>query len=323
MPKITKWAIAAFAAMSLIASAGSASAGSVPESKDSIKIALNEWTGQLISAYLFGGILQRMGYTVDYVTAGAVPQYTAMADGELAVNPENWDNNTGEVYPKAIASGDLINVGPLGLQARESWIYPPYMEEKCPGLPDWKALYKCAEAFATPETYPKGQVIDYPADWAARAAPLIQGTDLPFVAIPGGSEGAMIAQLKSALANKEPIMMMFWAPHWIHSQYEFHWVEFPPYQPGCDTDPKLGPYPDKVNDCGLMQANISKVAWKGMKEKWPAAYKLLQAFTIDNKLQDALMLEVDNKGRDVKEVTKEWLDKNETVWKPWVDGAMM
>jgi glycine betaine/proline transport system substrate-binding protein len=133
----------------------------------------------------------------------------------------------------------------------------------------------------------------------------------------------MIAQLKSALANKEPIMMMFWAPHWIHSQYEFHWVEFPPYQPGCDTDPKLGAYPDKVNDCGLMQANISKVAWKGMKEKWPAAYKLLQAFSIDNKLQDALMLEVDNKGRDVKEVTKEWIDKNETVWKPWVDGAMM
>src|SRR3546814_9924243 len=90
-------------------------------------------------------------------------------------------------------------------------------------LPDWKALFDCAEAFATPETMPDGRVIDYPADWAARAAPLIEGTGLPFVAIPGGSEGAMMAELKSAYDSKEPLMMMFWAPHWIHSQYEFHW----------------------------------------------------------------------------------------------------
>lgn len=301
---------------------GAANAASVPESSEPIKLALNEWTGQLISSYILGGILERMGYTVEYVTAGAVPQYSAMANGSLTANPENWDNNTGDIYPKAIASGDLINVGPLGIHARESWIYPPYMEERCPGLPDWKALFDCAEAFATPDTMPEGRVIDYPADWAARAAPLIEATGLPFVAIPGGSEGAMMAELKSAYDSNEPIMMMFWAPHWIHSQYEFHWVEFPPYEAGCDTDPELGPNPDTVNDCGPLQANVSKVAWKGMQETWPAAFKLMQAYTVDDELQNKLMLEVDNKGRDVKEVTQEWLDQNEAVWKPWVDSAM-
>lgn len=294
----------------------------VPESQEPIKLVLNEWTGQLISAHIYGGILERMGYTVEYVTAGAVPQYTAMSTGSLTANPENWDNNTGEIYPKAIESGDLVNLGPLGIKAQESWIYPPYMEESCPGLPDWKALYDCADAFATPETIPEGRVIDYPADWAARAAPLIAATGLPFVAIPGGSEGAMMAELKSAYDSKEPIMMMFWAPHWIHSQYEFHWVEFPAWEPGCDTDPALGPIPDAVNDCGPQQANVSKVAWSGMAETWPAAYRVLQAFTLDNPTQNQLMLEIDNKGRDVKKVTAEWLDQNEGVWRPWVDGAM-
>ncbi len=299
-----------------------AQAASVPESKKPIKIALNEWTGQLISAYVYGDILARMGYTVEYVTAGAVPQYSALADGNLTVNPENWDNNTGDVYPKAIASGDLLLVGPLGLKATESWMYPVYMEEKCPGLPDWKALYKCAEAFATPETFPKGRVIDYPADWAARAAPLIEGTGLPFVAVPGGSEGAMVAELKSAVANKDPVLIMFWAPHWVFSEIDVHWVQFSPWQDGCDTDPALGPDPKKAGDCGPMQANVSKVAWKGMKTEWPAAFKLLQAYTIDNALQGKLMNEVDNKGRDVKEVVKEWVDANKAVWQPWVDAAM-
>jgi len=313
--------LAAIAASAMLMLAAPADAGSVPESKDPIKVALNEWTGQLISAYIYGGLLERMGYTVEYVTAGAVPQYTAMADGNLTVNPENWDNNTGDVYPKAIASGDLVLVGPLGLQPREGWMYPTYMEAKCPGLPDWKALLKCGEAFATPETSPNGRVIDYPADWAARAAPMIEGLGLPFVAIPGGSEGAMIAELKGAAAAQEPMIMFFWAPHWIHSEMEFHWVEFPPYEAGCDTDPKLGPNPDKVNDCGPMQANISKVAWKGMSATWPGAYKLLEGYTLDNTTQNTLMLEVDNKGRDVKEVVKEWIDGNQATWQPWIDAA--
>jgi glycine betaine/proline transport system substrate-binding protein len=311
----------AIAAAALAASASIAQAGPIPESTDPIKLALNEWTGQLVSTYIYGSVLEKMGYKVEYVTAGAVPQYEAMRGGNITANPENWDNNTGDIYPKAIASGDLVNVGPLGLKAIESWAYPAYVEEQCPGLPDWRALLKCPEIFGTPETLPKGRVIDYPADWGARAAPLIEALDMPYVAIPGGSEGAMVAEMKSAVAAKEPVLVMFWAPHWIFSQLDMKWVNLPPYEEGCDTDPKKGPNPNKVGDCGRPQANVSKVAWKGMKDKWPAAYKVLQAMSIDNDLQQTLIREVDDKGRDIKEVIAEWMSKNEPVWKDWVSKA--
>ena len=33
-------------------------------------------------------------------------------------------------------------------------------------------------------------------------------------------------------------------------------------------------------------------------------------------------LEVDNNGRDVKDVAKEWLAKNESVWRGWIKAAM-
>ncbi len=55
------------AALSMTAPAG---AGTVPESTDSIKIAINEWTGQHITAHVAGEVLKRMGYNVEYVTAG-------------------------------------------------------------------------------------------------------------------------------------------------------------------------------------------------------------------------------------------------------------
>lgn len=48
-----------------------------------IKIAINEWTGQHISAHIAGSTLQNMGFEVEYVTAGAVPQFSAIAEGTL------------------------------------------------------------------------------------------------------------------------------------------------------------------------------------------------------------------------------------------------
>lgn len=53
----------------------------VPESDDAIIIAINEWTGQHISAHVVGNILGRMGYNVEYVTAAVLPMATAIAHG--------------------------------------------------------------------------------------------------------------------------------------------------------------------------------------------------------------------------------------------------
>ena len=43
--------------------------------------------------------------------------------------------------------------------------------------------------------------------------------------------------------------------------------------------------------------------------------------TIDNATQNALMLEIDQKGRKLEEVIAEWIDANEATWGPWVKAA--
>lgn len=64
-----------------------------------------------------------------------------------------------------MATGKVEVLGDLGLKPGETWFYPVYMRDKCPGLPDWKALNECAEMFTSPDTFPKGRFVDYPADW--------------------------------------------------------------------------------------------------------------------------------------------------------------
>ncbi len=308
---------------SLAIAAGVAAASAVSawaDSSDPIKVSVNEWTGQHVSAHMTGQLLMKAGYNVEYVTAGAVPQFAAIAQGDLHVQPETWGNNVGEIYPNSVASGDIVVVGPLGLEPREGWIFPPYMKETCPGLPDYQALWDCAQAFASAETFPNGRLITYPADWGTRSKDLVSLLGMPMQAVAGGSEGAMIAELKSAMAAKKPILMMFWQPHWVFAEYEMDWVSWDPTPEGQECHEEKGQ--SKGNACGFKQADIKKIVSKNFQTDWPGAFKLVQEMSITNEMQNKLIHAIDQEGGKVEDVIAKWLDENEAIWKPWVEAAM-
>ncbi len=285
-------------------------------SADSIKIAVNEWTGQHISAHFAGQLFEKLGHDVEYVTAGAVPQFAALAEGSIHFQPEAWTNNVGDIYPKAVESGDIVVVGGLGLEPREGWIYPPYMEEQCPGLPAYEALYDCAQAFAAADTFPDGRLITYPADWGTRSSDLVKAIGVPLKPIPGGSEGAMLAELKSAVAAEQPILMMMWAPHWVHADIKMNWVEWDTAEGACDEGSQ-----SRGSACGFAQASIEKVVSKDFGTAFPDALKLVEQMSITNDIQNGLILEVDQNSRDVAEVVAEWIDANPATWEPWVAAS--
>lgn len=297
--------------------AAASTTGAWADSTDPIKIPMNDWTGQHISARVTGTLLQKLGYTVEYPTAGTVPQFKAIAEGDLHMQPEAWTNNVGDVYPKAVESGDIVILGDLGLRAQEGWVYPSYMAEKCPGLPSYEALYDCAQAFAAADTFPKGRLITYPADWGTRSKDVVSMIEVPFEPVAGGSEGAMIAELKSAVAAGQPMLMMFWQPHWIFAELDLDWVTWDPVDGECVEESGQS----RGSACGFQQGAVEKIANKDVATKWPGAWKLLELISIDNTAQNALILEIDNKGRDLDEVVAEWIDANEATWSPWLAAA--
>ena len=322
MNKGKLWCVVTVLALAAALAPGKAAlAGNVPESKDPIKLALNDWTGQHLSTMIPGEILKRMGYNVEYTVAGVQPQFIGIKEGEIHANLEVWSNNLGEVLPKALEDGLVVNLGESGLAPAEGWSYPKFVAEICPGLPDWRALNDCVEAFITPETYPKGRIVGLPADWGTRSPKIIKALELNYEAVPAGSEGALIAELKSAQDAKQPLIIWFWTPHWIHSEVPVDWVKLPDYDPACLEDPSWGINPDEVWDCGIEPPGTIKIAWAGMKEKWPAAYRFLELFKITNDVQIPLMKAVDVDGADLEETVHKWVDENEDTWRPWVEQA--
>ena len=313
---------AAVGALILGMSAG-AQAQNIPESEEPIKLALNEWTGQHISTTVAGEVLKRMGYNVEYVTAGYYPQMTSLADGDIDATLEIWSSNIGEAYDEALATGKVQVLGESGLRPQEAWYVPAYVVEMCPGLPDWTALNDCTEIFETADTAPSGRFLDYPADWGDSNAKRIEALGLDYVAIPSGGEGALIAEIKSATERKAPVLLMFWEPHWIHAQIDLQRVYLPEFYEGCHEDASLGMNPDATFDCDWAPASIWKMVNKELQNSHPAAWNLIEVYSIDNAEQAQMMSEIDDNGRDLVEVVNEWLDNNPDKVKAWTDAAMM
>ncbi|GHF43273.1 ABC transporter substrate-binding protein [Seohaeicola zhoushanensis] len=286
-----------------------------------IKLAINEWTGQHVTTHVAGEMLKAAGYKVEYVTAGMMNQFQALADGDLDATLEIWSSNVSDEYAKKIGEGTVVEIGDLGLDAKEGIAYPAHVAELCPGLPAWEALKACAGAFATAETLPMGRLVDYPADWGTPGADRMTGLALPFKAVPAGSEGALITELRAATEKKSPLLITFWQPHWAMSAYDVKFVDLPEGNEACFTDPAWGPNPNAVNDCDFAPSRIFKAAWSGFAEKWPAAYEILTAYQLSVEDQQPMMGAIDVDGGKVEDVVAKWMSANEGKWRPVVEAA--
>ncbi|WP_395543119.1 ABC transporter substrate-binding protein [Neotabrizicola sp. sgz301269] len=288
------------------------------ESTDPIKLTLHDWTGQLITTNIMAAVLEEAGYNVELVQADYLAQFAGLETGDLDVAMEIWATTGQEALDAAVATGNVVNLGETGMLAKEEWWYPLYMKEKCPGLPDWKALNDCAAAFATPDTAPKGRYLGGPVTWGGFDEERIAALGLNFEVIHAGTDAAMFAELESAYQRKDPILLWIYAPHWAPQKYQGEWVAFPTYEPACYTDPAWGINPDATHDCGKPFGPIWKAGWVGLEGKWPGAAKAIKAFTIDNDTMGAMIAKVDLDGQSIDDVVNEWMDANEAVWSAWI-----
>ena len=294
----------------VLTAASSAIAKPLGDTNTAIKIAINEWTGQNLTAHIAGKLLEKLGYKVEYVTAGTLPQFTGIASGTLALSPEVWPSNLGDVYPKALAEGKIEEIGELGLQSRDGWIYTVDTKAVCPGLPDWTALKNpsCVQALATPETFPNGRLLDYPADWGSVSGPELKNADIPFTPVPAGSEGSLIAELQAAATAHKPLLMRFWSPHWVLAEVPVEWLKMPP----CDET--------NLAEC-IVAPPVIKVVWSGFAQKWPAGYALMKSLQVHADDQQKMIYAVDKQGKSLDQAVDEWMDQHQSDWQGWFKEA--
>lgn len=289
------------------------------ESPDPIKITTHDWTGQIVNSHILGEILKKAGYNIELVQADYIAQFAGLQTGDLHVATEIWETTGREAMDEALATGNVVNMGESGMQAIEEWWYPAYMEEKCPGLPDWKALNDCAEAFSTPETAPMGRYLGGPVTWGGFDDERVEALGMDFEVVHAGTDAALFAELESAYQRKAPIVLWLYEPHWAPAKYEGKFVQFPPYSAECYNDASTGINPDAAYDCGKPTGPIWKVAWSGLADKWPGAAKIITNYKLTNAQMGALVSEIDLDGMSVEDTAAKWIKDNEATWSAWIN----
>tara|TARA_R110002126_G_scaffold291808_1_gene459899 strand:- start:131893 stop:132837 length:945 start_codon:yes stop_codon:yes gene_type:complete len=302
----------------LLAALISTSSLAAPESQDPIKITTHDWTGQIVNSTILGKLLQKAGYNVEYVQADYIAQFAGLETGDLHVATEIWETTGREAMDASVATGKVVNMGEGGMQAIEEWWYPAYMEEICPGLPDWKALNDCASEFSTAETAPLGRYLGGPVTWGGFDDERVKALEMDFEVVHAGTDAALFAELESAYQRKAPIVLWLYEPHWAPAKFEGSFVKFPPYSAACYQDPSVGINPNAAYDCGKPTGPIWKVSWAGLEDKWPGAAEIIKDYTLTNADMGAMVTKVDLDGVSIDAAADEWIAANEAVWSKWL-----
>ena len=319
-PKRLTWPVLAALGAALLG--GSNATAEVPESPDPIKIVINNWTSQLVLANISGQLLSKLGYSVTYEPAHTQLQYPAMGNGDMHLQMEVWEGTMAVPFESQVERGRMADAGSHDAVTREDWWYPNYVEEVCPGLPDWKALNDCAAKLATPETAPKGRYLAGPTDWEKPDLERVAALGLNFVVVNAGDASQLRSELEASVRNKDPIILFNWSPNWVEAKFPGKFVEFPDHDPDCESDPSWGSNPDLPFDCGNPKRGwLKKGVWAGFEGKWPCAFDLISNANFTNQQIAEAAAKVDVDGLAPDQAAAQWIEENDEVWRAWMPAC--
>ncbi|MET1030167.1 glycine betaine ABC transporter substrate-binding protein [Domibacillus tundrae] len=116
-----------------------------------------------------------------------------------------------------------------------------------------------------------------------------------------GSSAAMVAELKKAYDQKEPIIITGWSPHWMFSSFDLKYLDDPNETFGGSED-------------------INTIARKGLEQDAPGAYKILDQFSWETSDMEEVMVHVEE-GMDSAEAAEEWIAAHQDKVAEWTNGA--
>lgn len=288
-----------------------------PKSADPIHIITNDWTSQIVLAHITGSLFKTMGYNVTYTQSTTNEQWGALAAGVEHVQVEVWEGTMSDMFNRMVKAKRITDAGTHDAQTREDWWYPDYVEEQCPGLPDWQALKRCAPMFSNSDSSPSGAYIAGP--WEKPEAARIRALGMDFKVQAVKNSDDLWVALAEAYKQKKPIVLFNWTPNWVEARYAGKFIEFPDYAPECETDPAWGINPDFHHDCGNPKNGwLKKAAWSGMQKKWNCAFQALTNMNFNNAMISHAAAQVDVDKMSYEEAANAWINANSSLWKSWI-----
>lgn len=293
------------------------SGGTASQAKIPLKLAENNWTGSSINVNVAKILLEeQLGYKVELVTIDENLQWAALGKGDISASLEVWPSGHAANVKQYIDDQKVVeNLGPLGVVGKISWYVPTYVVQDHPELATIDGFKKPEDIalFKTAESGDKGQFLAGDPSWVQYDEDIIKNNSLDLKVVRAGSEQAVLAALDSAYSRKQPILFYFWTPHSIHAKYDLTAVKLPEYTDGCYEKAASGGV-----SCDYPKDVLFKIAWGDLKNKAPDAYQFLKNMQYTDKDQIGMIAAVELDKKTAEQAARDWVSKNESVWKAWI-----
>jgi glycine betaine/proline transport system substrate-binding protein len=282
------------------------------------------WINNAIAQYI---ITNGYGNPVESVEMTAPTMHATLANGDIDVMLELWQENFLEIYNKEIAKGSYVNLGPTYEGSPQFFTIPTYVHEQY-GINTVFDMKDHWELFKDPEDPSKGAFINCIIGWQCAEINMVKmeayGLTEMYNVISPGAAAAMDAALAGAQKKKEPVFGYYWAPTSLMGAYDWWVLEEPAYDAAtwakiaaAQEDKSLRPLSEAV---AYETLPVDKGVHKTLKDKAPDIYDLLAKMNIGLQpinVTAAWAVETDIQGEWEKAAIY-YLQNYEDRWSTWM-----
>ncbi|CQR64954.1 ABC transporter permease/substrate binding protein [Streptomyces leeuwenhoekii] len=195
-----------------LAPVDSGSGATPAEAERPLDVAWFPWDEDIAVTHLWKNVLERRGYRLNLKQMDVGPVYTGLASGDLDLNFDAWLPHAQKNYWDK-SKDDLTDLG--------TWYEPTSLEIAVPSyVKDVKSM---ADLKGKADRF-DGRIIGIEPGTGQMNILKKQvlpgyGLDEEYEVV-DGSTPAMLAELKRAYAEKKPVAVVLWSPHWAYTEYE-------------------------------------------------------------------------------------------------------
>jgi len=285
-----------------------------------VRLAVNPWTGSAVNANIAKAVIEKAGIgKVDLVDIDENAMWPAIAKGDTLDGVlEIWPSGHAKDYETYITGKKgIVDGGLLGPDAKIGWYVPQFVVDEHPELATWEGFKdpKLAALFKTAESGDEGQFLMGDPSYVSYDEQIIKNLALPLKFVVAGSEAALITAIQNSEADKKPLLLQFWQPHWLQSKVKLAEVKLPEFTDACKASAAAN---DGKYACDYPVDKLYKAFNDKLQEKDPKSFEVLSKLTLTTEQQNEIAAMIDGDGMTPEAAAQQWVADNEAVWKAWL-----
>jgi glycine betaine/proline transport system substrate-binding protein len=271
--------------------AGTSTAGEATASTGTqeVRLVYVEWSSCTAATHVAKAALEKQGFKVKTISVSGAAMYSALVHGDAEATVCAWLPSTHANY-YAKAKDRLVNLGPNMTGTRIGLVVPDYVT-----IDSIDQLAVHADQFQN-----RIIGIDPGAGEMGIAHEAIEAYKLPLKLI-DGSGATMTAALKSAVDNRQWIVVTGWTPHWMWARWKLKYLADPKGSFGGAED-------------------IDTLVRKGLQQDMPKAYAVLDGFHWTPEQMQQVMAADQKPNADTEKNARDWVDSHAEMVSDWAAG---